>query len=81
MTPRHERALMVLWPALMVMDPADQEKQRRRMLTYLGRYGRQSSREEDWWDTDLEEFKLKFEDLSEAIGEENATRAATEEDG
>lgn len=64
---------------MVTIDPEEQEQERRRMLSYLGRYGRQSMLDADWWDVDLEEFKAKFQDLSEVIRQESSEHRRNED--
>lgn len=69
-----------LWPLRVAIDPEEQEQDRLKMLTYLGRYGRQSTFDRDWWDVELEELKQRFHALCEAVQMESRA-GRKEEDG
>lgn len=71
LTPFRRRHFSALWPSLVKIDPVEQEEERREMLTFMGRHGRQSWFDRDWWDVDLEELKAKFHSLSKVIRMEN----------
>jgi hypothetical protein len=80
-TARSRRVFCCLWPLHVSIDPEEQEQDRRRMFSYMARYGRQSLLDRDWQDEDLEEFKAKYHDLAEVIRLESQVGRKEEDHG
>lgn len=76
---RQRRYFLLYCSAQPFLDPEEQERSRDRQVVYMARYARGPLTDEGWWDVDLEEFRTRYQDLSEMISEENAASKATED--